>query len=216
VPNPDGFIPLRELHQAIGEEEGWSYVRLADIREVLMLQAHRFELLDDRIRLNPREVSGPFVSGEPAVPPEILYHGARQKAYPHILKKGLLPTRYPYVWLTSQEELALRIGRRRDPKPVLIKVHAARAHEGGILFSRIRELVYLVESLPPTYLEGPPLPREREKPPAKKTPERPVYQPSGSFEIDLQSFPQRLRRERQKRSESWKKEARRYRKIRRK
>lgn len=212
VPNQDGFVPLKELHQAIREEEDWSYVRLADIREVFMIQPNQFELLNDRIRLNPREVSGPFMDQEPGVPPEFLFHGARQKAYPHILKKGLLPTRYPYVCLTSQEELALRIGRRRDPNPVLIKVHAARAHEEGILFSRVRELVYLVESLPPTYLEGPPLPRE--KPPPPKTPEKQLYQPPGSFEMDLRSIPERLRREKEKRSESWKKEARRYRKIR--
>lgn len=93
VPNPDGFVPLKELLQAITEEEGWSYVRLADIRELLMIQPDRFELLDDRIRLNPRELSGPFMDSRPVVIPELLYHGARQKAYPHILKKVLFPTR---------------------------------------------------------------------------------------------------------------------------
>lgn len=212
VLDPDGFVPLKELLQAIGEEEDWSYVRLADIREVLMMEPGRFQMLNERIRLNPQEVSSPFTNPEPASPPELLYHGARQKAYPHILKKGLLPTRYPHVHLTTQEELALRIGRRRDPKPVLIKVHAARAHEEGIIFSRAGELVYLVESLPPAYLEGPPL--AREKPPPPKAPEKEVYRPAGSFEIDLRSIPKRLRQEKEKRAESWKKEARRYRKMR--
>lgn len=214
VPHPDGSVPLKDLHQAIREEEGWSYVRLADIREVLLIEPDEFELIDDRIRLNPHKDSRPFMNREPFVPPDILYHGARQKAYPHILTRGLFPTRHPYVCLTSDEGLALRIGRRRDPKPVLIKVHAARAHEGGILFFRIGELLYLVESLPPAYLEGPPLPKE--KPPPKKPPERAVYRPPGSFEIDLGSIPKRLRQEREKRSESWKKEARRYRKLRKK
>jgi putative RNA 2'-phosphotransferase len=212
VLNPDGSIPLKELHQAIKEEEGWAYVRLADIREVLMIQPDRFERLDDRIRLNPEEVSGQFMKRESVVPPEILYHGARQKAYPHILKKGLFPTRHPYVWLTPDEALALRLGRRRDPNPVLITVYAARAYEEGTAFSRVGELIYLVESLLPAYLEGPPLPRE--KPPPKKPPEKEVYRPPGSFEIDLRSIPKRLRQEKEKRSESWKKEARRYRKMR--
>ncbi len=212
VPTRDGFVPLKELHQAVREEEGWSYVRLADIREVLMIQPDRFELVDGRIRLNPGQVSRPFVETAPHFPPEFLYHGARQKTYPHILKKGLFPTRHPYVCLTTQEELALRIGQRRDPKPVLIKVHATRAHEAGILFSRVGELVYLVESLPPDYLEGPPIPTE--KPSPTKTPEKAVYRPAGSFEIDLRSIPKRLRQEKARRSESWKKEARRYRKIR--
>jgi putative RNA 2'-phosphotransferase len=212
VPDQNSFVPLKELHQAIREEEGWSFVRLADIRETLMIQPERFEVVGDRIRLRPTEISGPLVDREPVVPPEFLYYGARQKAYPHILRKGLFPTRYPYVCLASQEELALRIGRRRDPNPVLIAVYAAKACEEGIHFSRVQELIYLAESLAPSYLEGPPIPKE--KPLPKKTPKPPTYEPPGSIEMDVQSIPKRLGREREKRWESWKKEARRYRRIR--
>ena len=212
VPSSDGFFPLKELLQAVKEEEGWSYVRQADIGEVLMIQPGRFELVDDQIRLGRKEVSPPLINPGPVVPPEILYHGARQRAYPHILERGLSPTRYPFVRLASNEELALRIGGRRDPEPVLIKVHAAKAHEAGIPFSRAGELLYLVTSLPPVYLEGPPLPREKPPPPPKKRPERETYIPAGSFEIDLRSIPKRLRQERERRSVAWKKEARRYRK----
>jgi putative RNA 2'-phosphotransferase len=212
VPNPDGSVPLRELHQAVREEDGWSYVRMADIREVLVLEPDRFEVIEDRMRLNPREASGSFLTTDSVIPPEILYHGARQKTYPHILQKGLFPTRFPHVRLSTHEGLALRIGRRRDPQPVLIKVHGAIAHEQGIGFSRLGELIYLVESIPPDLLEGPPLPKE--SPPPKRTPEKKPYQPIGSFEIDLQSIPKRLRKDREKRLESWKKEARRYRRKR--
>jgi len=212
VPNSDGFVLLKELLQSIKEEQGWSYVRLADIREVLITQPDRFEFHDDQIRLNPREISEGLIDQAPTAPPELLYHGARQRAYPHILERGLSPTRYPYVCLTLQEELALRIGRRRDPQPVLIKIHAAKAYQEGIPFSRVRQLIYLVGFLPPTYLEGPPLPEEKPQP--KKTPERASYRPAGSFEIDLRSVPKRLRQERERRSEAWKKEARRYRRMR--
>jgi putative RNA 2'-phosphotransferase len=212
VPSGDGFVLVKDLLQAIKEEEGWAYVRPNDIREVLVIEPDQFELRDDRIRLNPRDLSGPLVDSRPGIIPELLYHGARQKTYPHILINGLLPARYPYVWLTSEDGLALRMARRRDPKPVLIRVHAARAHEDGILFSRVRELIYLVDSIPPAYLEGPPLPRE--KPPPKKPPERQPAPAPGSFELDLQSIPKRLRREKEKRVEAWKKEARRYRKDR--
>lgn len=212
VLNPDGSIKLQELHQAIREEEGWSYVRMADIREILLVHPDRFELIEDRIRLTPHALSACFPSPEPAIPPEFLYHGARQKAYPQILKRGLLPTRHPYVHLASQESLALRIGRRRDPKPVLIKVLAARAHEDGFSFARFGERLYLVHSLPPAYLKGPPLPKEPSAP--KRAAERHVDRTPGSFEIDLQSIPKKLRQERERRAESWKREARRYRKMR--
>ena len=215
VPSSGGFVPLKELLQAVKEEEGWSYVRQADLREVLMIQPGRFDVVDDQIRLHPNELSGSILNPKPAPPPEILYHGARQRAYPHIIEHGLLPKRYPHVPLASHEKLALRIGRRRDPHPVLIKIDAATAHEAGILFSRLGELLYLVTSVPPVYLEGPPLPRETTPPPPKKKPEEESYKPPGSFEIDLRSIPKRLKQERERRSESWKKEARRYRKMRR-
>jgi hypothetical protein len=94
----------------------------------------------------------------------------------------------------------------------MIKVLAAKAHEAGIHFSRVGQLLYLVDFLLPDYLEGPPLPREKLSP--RKAPEREVYQPPGSFEIDLRSIPKRLRHEKERRVESWKKEARRYRRIR--
>jgi putative RNA 2'-phosphotransferase len=106
------------------------------------------------------------------------------------LRNGLFPTRFPSICLTTEESLALRIGRRRDPKPVLITVFAGRAHAEGVVFSRIGENIYLVASMPPKHLEGPPLPKT--KPLPKKVPEKPVYQPSGSFEIDIQSVPKRL------------------------
>ncbi len=212
VPNPDGSVLLKDLHQAIREEKDWSYVRLADIREVLMVQPGQFELVDDRIRLNPEAVSGPLMGSKPVIPPELLYCGVRQKAYPHIVQKGLSPTRHSHVCLTTEEALALRIGRRRDPEPVLITVHAARAHEEGIRFYRVGELVYLVESLPPAYLEGPPLPKEK-APPRRIVQKPAVYQPPGSFELDLRSLPKTMKREKEKRWESWKREARRYRKT---
>jgi hypothetical protein len=36
VPDTEGFIGYKELLQAIHEEPGWGYVKLGDIREVLM------------------------------------------------------------------------------------------------------------------------------------------------------------------------------------
>jgi putative RNA 2'-phosphotransferase len=190
VANPDGTVSIKELQQAIREEEGWSSIRLADIQETLQLR--------------PKQ--------KPVIPPEILFHAARLRAYPHILEKGLFPTRHPYVHLASQESLALRMGRRRDPNPVLIKIHAVQARKEGTRFFSAGDLIYLAESVSPEYLEGPPLPRE--KPPQIKAPEKPVYRPPGSFEIDLRTIPKRLRKEKEKRSEVWKKESRRYRRER--
>ena len=54
VLDEDGFISLKELLQAIGEEEGWSYVRRSHITEVAYTSdRERFEIQDEKIRAIP-------------------------------------------------------------------------------------------------------------------------------------------------------------------
>jgi putative RNA 2'-phosphotransferase len=171
----EGFVSLKELQQAITEEEGWSYVRRSHIIEAIYAgDRERFELKDDRIRdalFNPM----PYA---PASPPKMLYQGARRRAYPHILQKGLAPMGHTYVLLATSPELALRIGRRRDPDPIIVEIQAQRAFENGIIFYQANPLTYLANHIPPSYITGPPismvLPEQKpsdKKPPEKRRPE---------------------------------------------
>jgi putative RNA 2'-phosphotransferase len=171
----EGFVSLKELQQAITEEEGWSYVRRSHIIEAIYAgDRERFELKDDRIRdalFNPM----PY---EPLSPPKMLYQGARRRAYPHILQKGLAPMGRTYVLLATSPELALRIGRRRDPDPIIVEIQAQRAFEKGIIFYQANPLTYLASHIPPSFITGPPismvLPEQKpsgKKPSEKRLPE---------------------------------------------
>jgi len=188
----EGFVSLKELQQAITEEEGWSYVRRSHIIEAIYAgDRERFELKDDRIRdalFNPM----PYA---PASPPKMLYQGARRRAYPHILQKGLAPMGRTYVLLATSPELALRIGRRRDPDPIIVEIQAQRAFENGIIFYQANPLTYLANHIPPSYITGPPismvLPEQKpsdKKPPEKRRPEHERELP-GSVLLNLRMEP---------------------------
>ncbi len=158
VLDEEGFVSIKELHQAIIEDKAWSFVRKAHIMDVVNLSNRkRFEIKDGKIRATYGHSLPVKLHYEPVVPPKILYHATSRRSYPYILEKGLLPMGRQYVHLTVNKELALRIGKRRDNKPVLIKVWAQKAYEAGITFYCPNELIYLTKRIPPTFFSGPSL-----------------------------------------------------------
>jgi putative RNA 2'-phosphotransferase len=171
VLDEDGFVSLKELQQAIAEEEGWSHVRLSHITEAAYSNnREHFEIKDERIRHSlPHNI--PY---EPVPPPRILYYGTRRRAYPHILQRGLDTMGRTYCHLATSPELAMRIGRRRDPDPLLVEIQAQKAAEDGITFYQANPLIYLTNHIPPAYINGPPLPKvlPEKKPFSKKKPEK--------------------------------------------
>ena len=183
----EGFVPVKELLQALGEEEGWRHVRQAHLDEVLREADSGLEARDKFIRAAPEATTLNFGPFPEAAPPKLLYYGARRKAYPAILKDGLTPLGgRPYLPLTADQDLALRIGRRREADPILLTVHATLA-EGRVTFYRPQEMIYLVESLDPDLFTGPPLPKERPDLVKKKKPAPPAEPPTpGSFFLDPQ------------------------------
>ncbi|MFH1092298.1 MAG: RNA 2'-phosphotransferase [Pseudomonadota bacterium] len=182
VPDEQGWVPLKDLLLALSEEPGWSFVRRSHIEELIRdPDGSGFEMTDKEIRAAPEDSTLTLDYHEVAEPPKILYHAARRKAYPVILEQGLTPGGRPFVPLSTTEEMALRIGRRRDADPVLLTIHAQKAHSRGVLFHRPQTLIYLVESLSPEFFTGPPLPKEK---PEKKPVPPPGPPTPGSFFLD--------------------------------
>lgn len=206
VLDEEGFVSLKELHRAIVEEEGWSFVRMPYLQEVVnTCDKQRFEIKEGKIRAYYGHSVPIKITYEPIEPPKILFHGTRRKTYPVILEKGLKPMGRQYVHLTTQKELALRIGRRRDPEPVLLEVQAKRAYEDGIIFYRANELIYLVDYLSTEYIVGPSLKKLNiERPKERKTKE--VRELPGSFFLDLTKEPFK-----HKRKKGWKRDAKKLR-----
>ena len=204
----DDSLPIKELMWALHEETGWKHIRLGHLKELAYSGLElAFTLEETQIRPK-REVSE---TAADTLPPRLLFFGARRKAYPVILKHGLRPGSRPYVPLATTEEMALRIGKRRDPKPILLTVHAAQAHDSGHQFFTCGDLLYLVKTLPAPFLSGPLL---RDPPPSrkisKKEPPKPlkpeVPEMTGSFLLDPERDPDPMRRQRRKREKEQKRQ----------
>ena len=181
VLDEEGFVSIKELHQAIIEDNNWSFVRKSHIMDVVNFSdRQRFEIKDGKIRATYGHSIPVKLNYEPVTPPKILYHATARKSYPYILEKGLLPMGRQYVHLTVNKELALRIGKRRDNKPVLLEVQAQKAAEAGIRFYCPNELIYLAKEIPPVYISGPPLRKVQIKPSKPKETPQPRITP-GSF-----------------------------------
>ncbi len=214
VLNDQGFVRLKDLLKAISEEPGWGYVRKSHIHEVLMTSCEKSFVIDnDKIKAVCRDDAPAGV--EDIVPPKLLYHCVRPRAYPVVCRQGIIPLGQPRVYLSTTEELAQRMGKRRAPVPVLLTVQAQRAFKAGVRFSKQGDFIYITDHVPVGYFTGPPLPKEKKKeaPPVAIPEDAP-----GSFTFQLERSrtlqQQRLRRKGLRKEIVWKKDARRMRRKR--
>ena len=184
VPDKEGYVPVKELQQAAGEEEGWGFPRLSLIHEMLLHdREEHFEVNEDRIRSIERSAHVGAI--EPIASPRALYIAVRSRSWPHVAEKGLKPYTGSWVVLAREKALANRLGRRRDPKPTLLEIRAEQAQSHGIIFFSSGTRLVLTQFVPSEYISGPPIKKIEEavKPkPSKKTPE--LSRP-GSFALDL-------------------------------
>jgi len=212
VPDIDGYLTYKELLRAMHEEPGWSYVRQSHIQEVLMGKGGSlFEWDENRIKVRERHWSLDLKTPGLAVP-KILYVCVRRRTHAYVMEHGLKPERH--LVLSPDREMALRIGRRRDQKPVMIEVMTGPAQAQGIPFYSFGQL-FLATQIPPEFVSGPPVSKEAEE---KRQPEKAVPAPpdflAGTFVLNAYRDPDRSRRFSGKKQRGWKEDARKLRRKR--
>ena len=186
IPDAQGYVKIKDLMKALGEEPGWRHVRSGHIREVIYTSGSpAVEIEDNRIRAVDRSrLLRPEVA---AVFPKVLYHPVRQRAYPIVMEKGLQSDASGRrIMLTGEMALAQRIGRRIDPAPVILTIHWESARKNGATLWRFGKQLFLSDRLPAGSLSGPPLPKNRPEPKKAETP-KPTGLPKtpGGFTLDL-------------------------------
>jgi putative RNA 2'-phosphotransferase len=185
VLDADGFVKLKDLLKAIKEEDGFRYVRRAHLDEIILtVPDHSLEISDDLIRSKVRDRLPQRAYA--LEPPKLLYTCVRQKAYPHVHQKGIRPTAYSQVILSSSREMAERIGRRIDHSAVLLTIQVQQSADRGVVFFQAGENIFLADFIPAQCFTGPPLPKEKpvlKSPDASKT--RQMKRPAGSYFIDM-------------------------------
>ncbi len=213
VPSGEGRVPVKELLQALHEEDGWRHVRQAHINEILMgCGRGLFDLVEGGISAEDRHYSSP-AEARPGTLPKLLYTAVRARAHPVAAEKGLIAPEGRWLVLTGSETMAHRMGRRKDQEPVVLEIGTAQAQRRGVLFFSFGEL-FLSASLPPECIMGPQVRQQdgerkekaqKEKPGARKRPDD--FTP-GSFTFTSERDPDRLRKAKGKKPRSWKEKAR--------
>ncbi len=114
----------------------------------------RFALSGDgtRIRASQGHSVDVDLGLEPTTPPATLFHGTVDRFLTRILDEGLIAKERHHVHLSSTADAARTVGRRRGPPRVLV-VTSGRMTADGHLFYRSANGVWLVESVPPEYIE---------------------------------------------------------------
>ncbi|MBW1798146.1 MAG: RNA 2'-phosphotransferase [Deltaproteobacteria bacterium] len=217
VPDMDGFVSYKELLQAIHEEPGWHYVRQSHINEVLLGKDRSlFQPEEKRIRVLDRQWQMDLDHPSDMLP-KLLFTPIRRKAHPVVMEKGLKSAEGKHIVLSPDQDMILRIGKRRDQKPVLLEILAASAQSKGLLFHTFGDL-FLCPGIPAGFIAGPQVSKEvleslRAAAEAKKEAAKPKptdFTP-GTFALDPSKDPDLQRRAKGKKRKGWKEEARKVR-----
>ena len=222
VPDSAGFVTFKELLQAIHEEPDWRYARRSHINEVLLGKDRAlFQAKKERISVLERSWRLDCENPSTQALPKVLYTAVRTRAHPVVMENGLKPAQGNYLVLSPDRDMALRIGKRRDNKPVVLEVMASVAGSKGVLFFPFG-ILFLSLDIPARFISGPQVSKEvverRSEAEAKKDKAmpRPVDFAPGSFSLDISRDPDLHRRAKGKKRRGWKEDARRIRRDKRK
>ena len=149
----EGWVPVSQLLEALNGTKMWSDLTQRDLEKMIEeADKKRHEIVDGKIRAFYGHSIPMKIHKQEQNPPRILYHGTTNQAMPSIMEKGLLPKSRQYVHLSKDVETAETVGKRRDPKPVILKVLATEASQDGIKFYLGNEKVWLADMVPAKYL----------------------------------------------------------------
>ena len=115
----------------------------------------RFEFSEDGLCIRARQGHSINVDVEleEAVPPEYLVHGTVEANVPAILAEGLKRMSRQQVHLSADVPTAHKVGGRRKGTVVILRIASGRMASEGHRFWLSRNQVWLVESVPPQYIE---------------------------------------------------------------
>ncbi len=150
----EGFVPIDQLLHSLNSSNEYDRDITKEDLEYIILNSDkkRHEIIGDKIRALYGHSVPNKIEKTKALPPDILYHGTAHRFVDSILKDGLLPMNRQYVHLSVDVDTATLVGKRRDDKPVILKIDAKKASEDGIVFYIGNDKVWLTDKLPAKYI----------------------------------------------------------------
>lgn len=150
-----GWVSVDELLQAVN-----CHGRALTLDQLKQLVAtsdkQRFAFSEDgrRIRANQGHSVEVDLQYPPQPPPEILYHGTATRFLEGIRRQGLQRMSRHDVHLSAETRITLQVGGRHG-KPVLLVIRAGDMHRAGFVFRCSANGVWLVNNVPPEFINFP-------------------------------------------------------------
>lgn len=150
-----GWTDVNELLLAM--RRSGSALTREDLEHIVVTSdKKRFAFSDDglRIRANQGHSVEVDLQYPPQTPPEILYHGTATRFLDGIRRDGLMKMDRHDVHLSAETKVTLQVGGRHG-KPALLTIRAGDMHRAGFVFRCSANGVWLVDQVPPQYIEFP-------------------------------------------------------------
>lgn len=151
----EGWADVGALLTAMRQESPvWSNLTEPDLAEMIRASSkQRHEMVNGRIRaLYGHSLPGKLLR-TPAGPPAQLFHGTSPAIEPEIRRGGLLPMGRQYVHLSTDQDTAAAVSRRKSADPIILVVRAEDARKAGVAFYAGNEKVWLADRVPPEFID---------------------------------------------------------------
>ncbi|MEJ8545644.1 RNA 2'-phosphotransferase [Brevibacillus borstelensis] len=148
-----GWVSIEQLLYALHEQPVWRQLHEEDLH-IMMERSDkkRHEIKEGKIRALYGHSIPKKIMKEEKEPPDALYHGTAQRFVALILEQGLQPKGRQYVHLSAETETARQVGKRRDDRPVILRVDAKTAWLDGVKFYHGNEMVWLADQVDRKYI----------------------------------------------------------------
>lgn len=148
-----GWVAVDELLTACANYK--FPITLAELKEVVATNDKKrfsFDATLTLIRANQGHSIEVDLQLEPAIPPNVLYHGTGSKSVDAIIQTGIAKMSRHHVHLSSDFKTAKMVGARHG-KPVILRVDTGAMYTAGYIFYCADNGVWLVDYVPPEYLK---------------------------------------------------------------
>jgi putative RNA 2'-phosphotransferase len=160
IPDPEGFVPVKQLLKALHEEKDWRHVRPGLLNELLIAaRPAPIEIDGNRIRAVDR-ARLPNIT-KAVDPPKVLYIAIRKKAYASAIENGFRAGAGASLILSSDKAMALRMGMRRDNQPVLLSIQVNKTREQKVVYHQFGKNLFLADRIPAGTFSSPAPPKPR-------------------------------------------------------
>lgn len=150
---PGGWVAVDELLSACAKNSfPLTKAQLDEVVENNDKKRFSFDSTKTLIRANQGHSVEIDLQLEPVIPPNVLYHGTSHGAVKSIMHDGLNKMSRHHVHLSEDIVTAINVGSRHG-KPVVFAVDAATMHQLGYTFYCSDNGVWLVDHVPPEYLQ---------------------------------------------------------------